>query len=76
MKNDNLNTFNFPKCKSKLQNDLNLAICNIYDINDKNIYLNLVCFKLFLFKAELKVKSFFYLCFLPCAYILLNEIYS
>ena len=76
MKNDNLNTFNFPKCKSKLQNDLNLAICNIYDINDKNIYLNLVYFKLFLFKAELKGKSFFYLCFLPCAYILLNEIYS
>ena len=76
MKNDNLNSFKFPICKSKLQKYLNLDICNIYDINDKNIYLNLVWFKLILFKTEWKGKYFFYLCFLPCAHILLNEIYS
>ena len=74
MENDNLNTFNFPICKSKLQKDLNLDVCNIYDISDENIFLNLVWFRMILFKTEWKGKPSFYLCFLPCDHILLNEI--
>ena len=75
MENDNLNTFNFPICKSKLQKDLHLDVCNIYDISDENIYLNLVWFRMIIFKTEWKGKSSFYLCFLPCDHILLNEIF-
>ena len=75
MENDNLNTFNFPICKSKLQKDLNLDVCNIYDISDENIFLNLVWFRMILFKTEWKGKPSFYLCLLPCDHILLNEIF-
>ena len=50
-------------------------MCNIYDISDENIYLNLVWFRMIIFKTEWKGKSSFYLCFLPCDHILLNEIF-
>jgi len=75
MEDDNLSSFNFPVCKSSLQKDLNLDVCNIYDISNEKIYLNLIWFRILVFKTEWKGKDSFYLCCLPCDDVILNEIF-
>ncbi len=75
MEDDNLSSFNFPVCKSSLQKDLNLDVCNIYDISNEKIYLNLIWFRLLVFKTEWKGKDSFYVCCLPCDDVILNEIF-
>ena len=74
MEDDNLFSFNFPICKSSLQKDLNLNICDIYDISNEKIYLNLIWFRMHVFKMEWKGKPSFYMCCLPNEDVPLNEI--
>ena len=74
MEDDNLSSFNFPICKSSLQKDLNLNVNDIYNINDEKIYLNLIWFRILVYKTEWKGKDSFYLCCLPCDHVMLNEI--
>ena len=75
MEDDNLSAFNFPICKSSLQKDLSIDISNIYDINNEKIYLNLIWFRILIYKTEWKGKDSFYMCCLPCDHVLLNEIF-
>ena len=74
MEDDNFSSFNFPICKSSLQQDSNLDITNIFDIDNEKIYLNLIWFRILIYKIEWKGKDSFYMCCLPCDDVLLNEI--
>ena len=74
MEDDNLFSFNFPICKSSLQKEENLDICDIYDISNEKIYLNSIWFRINVFKTEWKGKPSFYMCCLPNEDVPLNEI--
>ena len=75
MEDDKVTSFNFPLCKVNDSQNLNSDISNAYDIFDEKNYLYFVWFRIILCKTEWKNKTAYYMTFLPCEDVLLNEIF-
>ena len=75
MDDDKVKSFNFPLCKVNSQQNLNSDISYAYDIFDEKNYLYFVWYKIILCKTEWKNKAAYYMTFLQCKDVLLNEIF-
>ena len=75
MEDENVSNFNFPLCKVTNKSNLNIDVCNAYDIYDDKNYLFFAWFQIIVCRTEWKNKTAFYMCFYPCEDVLLNEIF-
>ena len=75
MEDENVSNFNFPLCKVSDKSNLNIDVCNAYDIYDDKNYLFFAWFQIIVCRTEWKNKTAFYMCFYPCEDVLLNEIF-
>ena len=75
MEDENVSSFNFPLCKVNNQENLNINVSNAYDIYNEKNYLYFAWYRIVICKTEWKNKTAFYMSFLPCEDVLLNEIF-
>ena len=75
MEDESVSNFDFPLCKVSSKSNLNIDVCNAYDIYDDKNYLFFAWFQIIVCRTEWKNKTAFYMCFYPCEDVLLNEIF-